>query len=530
MDTWTRRLMDAAPERHGNRNSTKSGRGYPNVKWVAWHLRAPFQWTAVFHHASQPRTLCMTERTLAPVKNQQLMPGEDRTHIDNTPPCVGTVVWVMGAALIVLSTLFRGGNRYLPLLLIEAVSIVVVFAVVRQAGTRANHTALNGAWGRVALVFLVTAPVWVAFLFLTPLPANWWAAFPGRGDFQMFGSTSNWHPLSLTPEATWAAVFAGLPIVACFIMALATSAAQLERFLKIWIAVALVQALLGLVQLGPFPALYFGLQTQEIVGTFASKNTYSNFLVMSLPIVVLHLLGRNQGEGKKAQSGWLWGLALFVLMSTLIVAQSRTAIATGLLVLVLAVALLPGRKGRRLAGLPWSMWGMALLIALALMASGFDWLDRFEGDRIESADALRALTRESTWLGVLTFWPIGSGLGSYATVFPRYQAPEVGRHLIDLAHSDYLQLLMELGAFGLALITAMLALLLSRAVQLARIGRRTWQGGDALAVAAGLGTLAFALHAWVDYPMRIPANAMFAAFLVGVFLRPPSDSRAPGTS
>jgi hypothetical protein len=42
-------------------------------------------------------------------------------------------------------------------------------------------------------------------------------------------------------------------------------------------------------------------------------------------------------------------------------------------------------------------------------------------------------------------------------------------------------------------------------------------------VACGLGALATALHALVDYPFHIPANAMFAAFLLGVFLREPGE-------
>jgi hypothetical protein len=28
------------------------------------------------------------------------------------------------------------------------------------------------------------------------------------------------------------------------------------------------------------------------------------------------------------------------------------------------------------------------------------------------------------------------------------------------------------------------------------------------------------LHSWVDFNLRIPANAMLAAFLLGAFLRP----------
>ena len=140
-------------------------------------------------------------------------------------------------------------------------------------------------------------------------------------------------------------------------------------------------------------------------------------------------------------------------------------------------------------------------------------------ERLAADDAGRALTREATWQGALAYWPLGSGLGSYAWVFPRFQAPEVGRYWLDLAHNDYLQLLMETGLLGLAAMMLALALVGRRALQLARAGRGRWSSADRLAVACGLGLLATLLHAWVDYPFRIPANAMLAACLLGVLLR-----------
>ena len=37
---------------------------------------------------------------------------------------------------------------------------------------------------------------------------------------------------------------------------------------------------------------------------------------------------------------------------------------------------------------------------------------------------------------------------------------------------------------------------------------------------AGLGVLALLLHSWVEFNMHIPALALTASFLMGVFLRP----------
>jgi hypothetical protein len=71
-----------------------------------------------------------------------------------------------------------------------------------------------------------------------------------------------------------------------------------------------------------------------------------------------------------------------------------------------------------------------------------------------------------------------------------------------------------------------LALLGRNALQLLRAARGGGSSEDRLALACGLGLLATLLHAWVDYPLRIPANAMLASFLLGVVLREPVASEA----
>ncbi|NWF44258.1 hypothetical protein F3K02_03175 [Hydrogenophaga sp. D2P1] len=340
--------------------------------------------------------------------------------------------------------------------------------------------------------------------------------------------------LSATPLATAHALLASLPVVACFLVALSGNAAQIQALLRLWLWVAVAQAALGLLQLGGFEALYFGMDGAEpVIGSYASKNTYANLLAMAVPLAVLGLwgaAGRQRRSGRERRSSWWGALALLTLLAAALASTSRTGIATALLVALLALALLApahdsaagGRSGwlRRL-GLPALALG---LLAVALFMGGLDWVERFDAERLAEADALRALTREATWQGALAFWPLGSGLGSYAWVFPRFQSPEVGAYLLDLAHNDYLQVLMETGALGLIAMALALALMGRRALQLFSAGRGTWSSADRLAVACGLGLLATLLHAWVDYPFRIPANAMLAAFLLGVFLRQPVTS------
>jgi hypothetical protein len=49
-----------------------------------------------------------------------------------------------------------------------------------------------------------------------------------------------------------------------------------------------------------------------------------------------------------------------------------------------------------------------------------------------------------------------------------------------------------------------------------------------LSAMCGLGLLGFLLHSLVEFPMHIPANAIMAALLAGIYLRPVESEEAPG--
>lgn len=427
-------------------------------------------------------------------------------------PALPWAAWWAAVAMVLGATLVRGGNRGVALVGLEWLALVVLGTWLARLWPGPGSLLDRGA-DRWALVLLLAAPLWVAALQLMP--------WPGIG------------PLSTTPSATAYAALAGLPIVACLVLGLAAPGAQLETLLRLWLGVALAQAALGLVQLGHFEALNFGLQPPEWVrGTYASKNTYANLLVMALPLALWALFESSRSERREsARRPWLWVVGVFVLLSAVLASTSRGGIATGLLALLLSLALLQPRarseaRGRQPRYRLWTLGAAAVVLLLALLAGGLDWVERFDASRLAADNAMRGLNRASAWQGTLAFWPAGSGLGSFAGVFPRFQAPELGAYLVDLAHSDYLQLFMECGAAGVALVLAAVWLVVRRGLQLWRAGMGPgWGRAERLAMACGIGALATALHAWVDYPFHIPANAMLMAFLLGVYLRSPQGGR-----
>ena len=434
-----------------------------------------------------------------------------------------------GVLLMVFAPIIRGGNRHVALIGLEWLGLAVLLgAWLMVVG---GHTGL-GAWGkgraRVGLLVLAASPLWVALLQLLPLPADLWAALPGRAFYQQMLAVVQmpqpaWRAASLTPAVTWTSVLAGIPLVACFALALSCSAEQLKTLCRLWIGLALLQALLGLAQLGSFDVLFFNVDRPDVIGTFANRNHFANFLAMTLPLVVLEIRrvinDASAHHQRVGNAGLLWGVALFVLLAAVLASSSRTGIATALLVMLATTLLLPGHQGAQ-TGMRWRLWALAALMLVAVASVGLGWLERFQGDLLAGDANFRGMMRAATWAAALEFWPLGSGLGSYVMVFPRFQ-PAMVTGFSEYAHSDYVQLLMECGALFVALAAVLLWLLARQARWL--VSRAVKAHGqnpqEQLMMVCGLGLLALLLHSWLDFNMHIPANAMLGAFLLGAFLR-----------
>ncbi len=447
------------------------------------------------------------------------------------------VVFGAGLLLLGLSPIIRGGNRHVALVLLEWLALLLLVALLarglafrdRADAQPSQPLASAGVW------VLALSPLWVALVQLIPLPVSVWAALPGHAPYVEALAVAQapaaaFRPLSLTPDITLVSVLAGLPLSAAFLLAFYSSFRQIGLLVRALVGLAVAQAVLGLLQMGPFPGLSFGSAIGgRAIGTFANPNHFASYIAMTLPLAILLLRpamvsarGTMRGGPRGGRPmGALWGVALFLLLAAVLASGSRGGTVTCLVVTLLAVVLLPQGSGHRPERRHWGMAGMAGLLALVALAVGVDaLLARFEGDKTGYLAGDRWAYVISIWQAALAFWPFGSGLGSYASVFPAFHPPGV-RAFIEHAHNDYVELLMECGLLAVALATLALALIVRQAAALVRRARRTGlDAGGLMQASCGIGLLAVLLHSWVDFNLRSPANAMLAAFLLGVLLRP----------
>lgn len=353
-------------------------------------------------------------------------------------------------------------------------------------------------------------------------------------------------PLTLHPAATKAALWSTIPAIAVFLFALFSDQKATEHIFKVLLVAAVVQAAISLMQLiqGPKSAFFFqSIYNQGIIGSFNNRNHLADFFAMMLPVWFYLLIKQpsrrpnNRRHASKASSIdarlplWLFlgfGLLVMVLMT-----RSRGGLIASTIVLLCCVVLLLIDAGKSLNIKQKLAIIVTFLVfgSLSLLSVELDGLSkRLESTQLQSDAEVRNAYALATLEAARTFWPWGSGLGSFEAVFPRFQPMHTPGY-VNHAHNDYAQLLMEAGlgsvliaAIFVGLVCIQIASLIKAVRQ--RRGKRL-PSGIMLRAYAGLGVLALLLHSWVEFNMRIPALAICAAFLFGAFLKPISRNSSP---
>jgi len=213
----------------------------------------------------------------------------------------------------------------------------------------------------------------------------------------------------------------------------------------------------------------------------------------------------------------LWSLLIVLVIAALLFTRSRAGIGFGLAAFAAASLALVWNAGTlRIRVVLSAMAAAALLLAAYVGLTPI--LERFAPDELSLGYEGRMRIAIAAMRGGLEFLPFGSGLGTFADVFQRYQG-EGATGFIDHAHNDYAELFLELGVAGIA---AALLLAIAYLVHWGDIARgRLSRSRGFLQVSAGLALLAMALHGAFDFNFHIPANAIYFSFLAGIFFRDP---------
>jgi len=434
-----------------------------------------------------------------------------------------------------------GTTRPLPALslFLAALLFLLLVRAIRERGAPLPVPApLIPVGAFLALVLLSMVPAPAPLRRAVPEPsATEVPVGAGRGLAAVPELRAPGRPLSLAPERTRAELLRYAGLAAAFLLwaTLLGDAGRRRRFGWAAIAGGAVVALFGMIERATADGrLFWSVPLPDHAqpfGPYVNRNHFAGLLAPLLPFAVAALLDRWRLLRREMSARALLGavargaelglplltVAGFLLGTATVLSASRGGIlaaAVGLMALGALWGGSPGRRRRR--------GGVLLSVPLFL---GTAWLgaprtgERFlwegTGDRWQVWTEALPMFRDHPMVGI--------GAGAFADVFPLYRE-SAGPHPVRFAHAENeaLELLVETGVVGTALLGAAAFLLLARAFRARRAGPVPWAATGALAALA-----AALAHALVDFNLHVPGNALLYAGLAALlWAATPSSPRS----
>ena len=377
------------------------------------------------------------------------------------------------------------------------------------------------------LNFLVAGAIAIVLLQLVPLPPALWKLSPFQAQFAaqdaLLGIDSDgWRAWSLRPYATLDTGLRLIPPLAMLAAILKLEVTRQRYIAAALFAGVLLSILLGLLQVGsaggaegrfyPYPQSNFGVAT----GFFSNANHMATLLLCVIPFACATASALIEREpGFRAEAAIYAGLGggILLLLVGLMMNGSLFGYLLVLPVLVSSLLML-SKSGQKLV--KPSLLAFALLGGLAMIgfASG-----KIDGSRAAASTSASVGERQTILANSVDLiekaGPLGTGLGSYDRVY-RMEEPreEVSPFVVNAAHNDYLQWVIEAGWLGALF---MLVALIWWFVALFQM--RTSSVADQYAWAGGIASGVILLHSAVDYPLRTASLAVLFAACLALLLQ-----------
>jgi len=257
----------------------------------------------------------------------------------------------------------------------------------------------------------------------------------------------------------------------------------------------------------------------SVTGTFINRNYFAGYLLMVIPLSIGFLLSRRDIRYK----GWrhrlssldgkslLIGFGVIVMVLGLLFSASRMGIISLLLSFTVISFLFGSLHGeKRFSKVP------ILILVLALFWAFWIGLDTVIGRFFTSSEDFKS--RWQIWVDTFRIFKdfplLGSGLGTFAQIFPMYRSFHIqGFH--THAENDYLQLASEVGIIGIGLLLILFLILFYKGVY----GIRSLSHRESeryIGIGGLVGILALLFHSIVERNIQVPANAFLFTFIWAV--------------
>lgn len=423
---------------------------------------------------------------------------------------------------------YYGWSANLMSLLIMSLAAVMVLSLL--LGNKDFIAPLRRHWFPVAVFFLV--PLWITLQTL-PMPQEFITSLsPVGAEIQRIAGVEQF-TISLEPNATRREALLSWSLWLFFVMTLllVDSGKRARALITVVVLCGVFQALYGsFVVLTGIDTLFFSAQQNNpgsATGTFSVRNHFAGYLEMCLGLGIGLLVGTlNAGHGART-----WREFFVDSIDTMLGHKMRLRIF--LAIMVIALVLSRSRMGNAAFFLSLPLCGVlfmilqrklhkgaiilftSLILVDVLIVSQWFGLEQV-AERMQSTSTQTEI-RDEVIRDTLTMLPdyqvYGSGAGTFMETFQRYDDVRAIR-MVDFAHNDFLEFLVELGWIGyLPLATLVLYSLFKAGRAMASRKTQLYRG---IGFGAMMGAVSILIHSFVDFNLQMPANALLFVLLLAL--------------
>lgn len=366
-----------------------------------------------------------------------------------------------------------------------------------------------------------------AFALILLLSILWLISLIGKRRLQLFSTSLNLPLLLFLLIAILSTIFSlnqgeSLPVLVqlisyllfYFLIVNHLSWSKIPRALAVFLTAGFLLSLYAIYQYRfALPLLYQRLDTitalgpgeiEEIKGriashrvfsTFALPSSFAGYLALVIPLGIGLFISRSSLQER---------ILLGIVVLTMLWALFLTFSLGGILSLVLAllfILLILSKKTK------WFIPTILILLLLLGIAS-------FHSGSLHSKMTLRLYNWRSTIEIVKDHPFLGTGIGTFATIYPRYKFPQANE--VHYAHNWYLQVASEMGILGLGALFWLLATFIKEAIKTLKSEKE--RSRKVLLAGLLVGGFAFLFHNLVDMDAYVPEITLLWWAVVGLIM------------
>jgi O-antigen ligase len=321
---------------------------------------------------------------------------------------------------------------------------------------------------------------------------------------------------------------------------------QIIKIFYVLVGMGVFQAFYGLFELyNPSPRVLFYKKLHYldcVTGTFVSRNHFSGYLEMVIPLALGLILARTdlfslsklkwkdkilKLSEKGVYKNLLFALGIILMALAVILSKSRSGVSIVVLtfILVFGMTVLYFGRVRQQQWIMSFLKVLFLIIVIVAFYIGIDaTIERFAMDQI--LEDVRPVVWSNT-TGIIGDFPVfGSGLGTFEALYPAYEASSTPP-LFEHAHNDYLEYLAELGGLGFMLLLGGILTMLVFSFLMWRVRRHPEVKG--LVLGGMVAVVAMLVHSITDFNLHIPANMMLFTLVLSLTIVTAFYRRNAGT-